>query len=46
MNITLIKATKRKNSSTYNAAQYFISQLENTEEIFEFTLPDDMPHIC
>ena len=46
MNITLIKATKRKNSSTYNAAKYFISRLENAEEIFEFTLPDDMPHIC
>lgn len=46
MNITLIKATKRRNSSTYNAAKYFISRLGNTGEVFEFTLPDDMPHIC
>ncbi len=46
MNITLIKATKRKNSSTYNAAKYFISKIENAGEVFEFTLPDDMPHIC
>ena len=46
MNITIIRATKRKNSSTYNAARYFISKLDGAEEIFEFTLPDDMPHIC
>ena len=46
MNITVIRATNGKNSSTYNAAKYFISRLENAEEIFEFTLPDDMPHIC
>ncbi len=46
MNITLIRATKRKNSSTYNGAQYFISKLENVGEVYEFTLPDDMPHIC
>lgn len=46
MNITIIKATSRKNSSTYNAAKYFISRLGNTDEVFEFTLPDDMPHIC
>lgn len=46
MNITLIRATKRKNSSTYNAAKYFISKLKNVDEVFEFTLPEDMPHIC
>lgn len=46
MNITIIKATVRKNSSTYNAAKYFVSRLENVGEVFEFTLPDDMPHIC
>lgn len=46
MNITLIRATKRKNSSTYNGAQYFISKLKNVGEVYEFTLPDDMPHIC
>ena len=46
MNITVIKATKRKNSSTYNAAKHFISKLENVNKVYEFTLPDDMPHIC
>ena len=46
MNITVIKATNRKNSSTYNAAKYLISKLENAGEVFEFTLPEDMPHIC
>lgn len=46
LNITIIRATKRKNSSTYNAAKYFISRLNNVREVFEFTLPDDMPHIC
>ena len=46
INITVIKATNRKNSSTYNAAKYFISRLGEKGEIFEFTLPKDMPHIC
>lgn len=46
MDITLIRATRRKNSSTYNAAKYFISKLGNVGEVFEFTLPDDMPHVC
>lgn len=46
INITLIRATNRKNSSTYNAAKYFISKLKNVGRVFEFTLPDDMPHIC
>lgn len=46
MNITIIRATKRKNSSTYNAAKYLISKLSDVNEVYEFTLPDDMPHIC
>ena len=46
VNITIIRATKRKNSSTFNAAKYFVSQLHEVGEVFEFTLPDDMPHIC
>ena len=46
MNITLIKATNRKNSSTFGAAKYLISRLGSVENVFEFTLPDDMPHIC
>ena len=46
MNITIIKATNRKNSSTYNAAEYLVSRLGKTDEVFEFTLPGDMPHIC
>ena len=46
MNITVIRATNRKNSSTYNAAKYLISKLGNVGTVFEFTLPDDMPHIC
>ena len=46
MNITLIKAENRKNSSTYNAAKYLISRLENIDKVFEFTLPEDMPHVC
>lgn len=29
-----------------NGAQYFISKLKNVGEVYEFTLPDDMPHIC
>lgn len=46
MNVTIIKASKRKNSSTYNAAKLLISRLQNIGEVYEFTLPDDMPHIC
>lgn len=46
MNITIIRALKRKNSSTYNAAKYFISRIDDVNEVFEFVLPDDMPHIC
>lgn len=46
MNITIIRATKRDNSNTYNGAKYLISKLQNVETVFEFTLPDDCPHIC
>ena len=46
MNVTVISATKRKNSSTRNAAKYFMSKLDNVEKVYEFTLPDDMPHVC
>lgn len=46
MNITIIRATGRKNSSTYNAAKLFITKLENAGEVFEFKLPEDMPHVC
>lgn len=46
MNVTIIKATKRKNSSTWGAAKYLVSRLKDVGEVFEFTLPDDMPHIC
>ncbi len=46
MNITIIRATKRKNSSTYNGAKHIVSQLKNVEKVFEFTLPDACPHVC
>ena len=46
VNVTLIKATKRKNSSTYNGAKYLISKIDDLGEVYEFTLPDDMPHVC
>ncbi len=46
INVTLIRATKRKNSSTYNGAKYLISRLDDVGKVYEFTLPDDMPHIC
>lgn len=46
INVTLIRATKRKNSSTYNGAKYLISRLDDVGKVHEFTLPDDMPHIC
>ena len=29
-----------------NAAKYFVSKLDNVEKVYEFTLPDDMPHVC
>ena len=46
MNITIIRATKRGNSSTYNATKFFISKLHDVGKVFEFNLPDDMPHVC
>ena len=46
MNITLIRSNKRKNSTTYNSAEYLISKLENVDKVYEFTLPEDMTHIC
>lgn len=46
MNVTIIRATNRKNSSTYNAARYLISKLTDIDEVYEFILPKDMPHIC
>ena len=46
MNIILIRSNKRKNSTTYNSAEYLISKLENVDKVYEFTLPEDMPHIC
>lgn len=41
MNITLIRSNKRKNSTTYNSAEYLISKLENVDKVYEFTLPED-----
>lgn len=38
MNITLIRSNKRKNSTTYNSAEYLISKLENVDKVYEFTL--------
>ena len=43
MNITLIRSNKRKNSTTYNSAEYLISKLENVDKVYEFTLPEDIP---
>ena len=37
MNITLIRSNKRKNSTTYNSAEYLISKLENVDKVYEFT---------
>ena len=33
MNITLIRSNKRKNSTTYNSAEYLISKLENVDKV-------------
>lgn len=46
MNVTIIRATKRKNSSTYNGAKYLVSKLKNVNYVFEFTLPEACPHVC
>ena len=47
MNITVIYSTGRKvQSCTYNIAQLLIRELLADDELFEFQLPRDMPHIC
>lgn len=47
MNITVIYSNKRKNiSSTYNAAQMIKDNLLGDGKLYEFYLPDDMPHVC
>ena len=47
MNITVFYANKRKNkSSTYSIAQLLISKLLCGDQLFEFYLPQDMPHVC
>lgn len=47
MNITAFYANKRKaKSSTYSIAQLLISKLLSEDQLFEFYLPQDMPHIC
>ena len=47
MNITVFYANKRKaKSSTYSIAQLLISKLLSEDHLFEFYLPQDMPHIC
>lgn len=47
MNITVIYSTGRKaQSCTYNIARLLIRELLADDELFEFQLPRDMPHIC
>lgn len=47
MNITVFYANKRKaKSSTYSIAQILIGKLLCEDQLFEFYLPQDMPHIC
>lgn len=47
MNITVFYANKRKaKSSTYNIAQLLIGKLLFENQLFEFYMPQDMPHIC
>ena len=47
MNITVIYSTGRKaQSCTYNIAWLLIRELLADDELFEFQLPRDMPHIC
>ncbi len=36
MNITIMRTTRRGNSSTYNAAKFFISKLHDVGEVYEF----------
>ena len=35
MNITLIRSNKRKNSTTYNSAEYLISKLKNVDKVYQ-----------
>lgn len=47
MNITVIYPNKRKTkSSTYGIAHLIIEKLLCGDELHEFYLPQDMPHIC
>ena len=41
MNITLIRSNKRKNSTTYNSAEYLISKLENVDKVYAFKMLSD-----
>ena len=47
MNITVFYANRRKSkSSTYGIAQLLIGKLLCGDKLFEFYLPQDMPHVC
>jgi multimeric flavodoxin WrbA len=47
MNITVFYANRRKaKSSTYGIAQRLIDNLLDEGKLFEFYLPQDMPHVC
>ena len=47
MNITVFYPHRRKNkSSTYGIAQQVLSRLLDGGTLYEFVLPQDMPHVC
>ena len=47
MNITVIYPNRReKVSTTYSIAQIIIEKLLDGGKLYEFFLPEDMPHIC
>lgn len=47
MNITIIYSNKRKKiSSTYNIAQLLKDKVLKNGRVFEFYLPESMPHVC
>ena len=47
MNITVIYPNKRKTKSvTYGIAHSVIDKLLCGDELYEFYLPQDMPHVC
>ena len=47
MNITVIYPNKRKTKSvTFGIAHLVIDKLLCGEELYEFYLPQDMPHVC